>query len=153
MVELDRRPLPSVEATERELAEATAARSRLDTLPPLDPRVRLTQSRLDGARIQRSLVAANPTPTIRFPISATAIGDLALVQLPVELFTSISDRICSDSPFPVTRIVGYADGYLGYMVDEPAFRHGTYEALSSLFLPSAADDLVREAHRLLKEIR
>ncbi len=153
VVELDRRPLPSVEATERELAEATAARSRLDTLPPLDPRVRLTQSRLDGARIQRSLVAANPTSTIRFPISATAIGDLALVQLPVELFTSISDRICSDSPFPVTRIVGYADGYLGYMVDEPAFRHGTYEALSSLFLPSAADDLVREAHRLLKEIR
>ncbi|MGC4152848.1 MAG: hypothetical protein QM628_07180 [Propionicimonas sp.] len=152
-IELQRRPLPSVAAMERELADATAARGRLATLPPLDPRVRLAQSRLDGALVQRSLVIANPKPTIRFPISATAIGDLALMHVPVELFTSIADRICSDSPFAVTRIVGYADDYLGYMVDESAFEHATYEALSSLFLPSAAEDLVREAHRLLKEIR
>ena len=153
VIELARRPLPSIEVAERELAQAAADHAELADMPPLDPRVRLSQSRVDGALVQRGLVAAAPDDVIRFPISVLAIGDVAWVHVPVELFTSIGGRIQSGSPFPVTRVVGYADDYLGYMVDEAAFEAGTYEALSSYFLPDAAHRLVDEVRQMMKEIR
>ena len=48
------------------------------------------------------------------------IGDLAWLHVPVELYTSFAQRIRDLSPFPVTRVVGYTDGYFGYVADEAA---------------------------------
>ncbi|MDQ0615333.1 neutral ceramidase [Microbacterium sp. W4I4] len=153
VVDFERRVLPSREAAEREVSEAVSAREGTAGLSPIKPQVRLAQSRVEGALVQRALVDADPARVIACEMSVTAIGDAAWIHVPVELFSSIGERIRAGSPFPTTRVIGYADGYLGYLPDEPAFVQGTYEALSSLFPAEAADRLVREAWEMLEEIR
>jgi hypothetical protein len=141
------------EEAERELALATAAREELRALPSLDPRVRIAQTRLDGAMVQQRLAEADPPGTVVLPISATAIGEVAWVHVPVELFASVGERIRTSSPFPRTRVVGYADGYSGYLVDAAAEAAGSYEALSTLFRPDAGERVAAAAHDLLEELR
>lgn len=70
--------------------------------------------------------------------------DTALVALPVELFTSLGARIEMESPFRNTLIVGYANGYAGYVADAAAWDSGTYEALASPYARRAGTVLVEE---------
>lgn len=153
VVELDRRPLPPADAAERELVLATAEREELRALPELDPRVRLAQARLDGAVVQRGLLDSAPGGRVAMPVSVTAIGDVAWAHVPVELFASVGERVRAASPFPVTRVVGYADDYRGYLVDQSAAEAGSYEALSTFFPVSAGDELVAALQSLLEELR
>lgn len=153
MLELERRPLPSRADAEHELAGTVAALAELAHLPRTDPRVRLAQSRVEGARVQCELVAAHPPPTVGLALSVTAIDDVAWVHVPGELFSSIGERLRRRSPFPVTRVIGYADGYLGYLVDEAAFADKSYEALAGSLTPEAGDRIVDAAHDILKELR
>ncbi|MGB3329786.1 MAG: hypothetical protein WBA46_12575 [Thermomicrobiales bacterium] len=68
--------------------------------------------------------------------------ETVLVALPVELFTTLGQRIERASPFPVTLIVGYANGYAGYVADTDAWDAATYEALASPYARRAGDALV-----------
>lgn len=153
LLELERRALPAPAEAERELVAATAARDELRLLPDLDPRVRIAQARLDGAVVQRGLVAAAPDGSVILPVSVLALGDVAWAHVPVELFASVGARVRAGSPFPVTRVVGYADAYRGYLVDRPAVERGSYEALSTFFPPAAGDALAAALHDLLEELR
>jgi hypothetical protein len=147
-VRLPRRTLPSPEdadhavvAAEAELAKAAGS--------PLDPAVRLIQTRLDGARVQRELVGASVPEFIELPLTAIAVGDVAWMHLPVEPFASIGARIASASPFTDTRVIGYANGYAGYLADAAAHASGSYEALSSFFAAEAVIPFVDAATDLL----
>jgi hypothetical protein len=153
VVEVARRPLPTRAEADRELARATRLREELRELPDLDPRVRIAQARLDGAVVQQGLAAAGPPDSVALPVSVTAIGDVAWAHVPVELFASVGAAIREGSPFPETRVVGYADGYSGYLVDAAAAEAGSYEALSTLFPVGAGDELTAAVHELLEEIR
>jgi hypothetical protein len=153
IVEMARRPLPSRAEADLDLARATSLREELRDLPELDPRVRIAQARLDGAAVQQGLVAAAPPGSVALPVSVTAIGDVAWAHVPVELFASVGAAIRDGSPFSDTRVVGYADGYSGYLVDAAAAESGSYEALSTLFPVSAGDELAWAVHQLLEEIR
>lgn len=152
-LELPRRPIPKPEEAADELSAALAERARLTGAPRLEPGVRLAETRVDGARVQQRLAMAELDEVVRFPVSAIALGDAAWVHVPVELFADIGLRIRATSPFPNTRVIGYCDDYLGYMVDEHAAQTRTYEALSSLFLADTADLLVTHVHNLLEELR
>lgn len=48
-------------------------------------------------------------------------GDLALVTVPGEMFSKTGIDIRTASPFPVTLIMGYTNGYVGYMVEEGVY--------------------------------
>lgn len=153
ILELDCRALPALAEVEREIVTATVLRGELRDLSDLDPRVRIAQTRLDGALMQRGLFDAVPADTMALPISVTAIGDVAWAQVPVELFASVGEQIRAESPFPVTRVVGYADGYRGYLVDAAAADGGSYEALSTFFPASAGTVLADALRDLLEQIR
>jgi hypothetical protein len=153
VVEVARRPLPTRAEADRELARATRLRKELRELPDLDPRVRIAQARLDGAVVQQGLAAASPPDSVALPVSVTAIGEVAWAHVPVELFASVGAAIREGSPFPETRVVGYADGYSGYLVDAAAAESGSYEALSTLFPVSAGEELAGAVQQLLEEIR
>jgi hypothetical protein len=79
------------------------------------------------------------------------IGDTAWVHLPVELFTSFGLAIRGSSPVPWTRVIGYTDGYLGYVADEAAHRDGVYEASASQFDPAGGLAIADAARALLRE--
>lgn len=148
-VDLPRRALPTVAEAERDVAAALAGMPPGD---PQDPTVRLAQTRLDGARVQLDLTTASTEKApVSLPISVVTLGGVAWVHLPVEPFASVGARIAAASPYPVTRIVGYADGYYGYLVDAPARAAGTYEALSTPFTPEADDLVVAAATALLEQ--
>jgi neutral ceramidase len=60
-------------------------------------------------------------------VQVIALGELALVGISGELFVSLGLLIKRSSPFPFTFIVGYANGYNGYLTPEEAWKQGGYE--------------------------
>jgi hypothetical protein len=56
--------------------------------------------------------AARP---VRAELQAISFGEHALIGTPFEPFTALANRIAARSPFPETRVLGYANGYAGYL--------------------------------------
>ncbi|GAA1108635.1 hypothetical protein GCM10009630_01940 [Kribbella jejuensis] len=122
------RDLPTAAEAERLVCVAANHLNGTD-----DPSGRIAQTRLDGARGQALMAGAALPPTYDLPISAVTMGDVCWINLPVELFAIHGARLQADSTYPVTRVIGYTDGYYGYVVDPPAAEAGTYEALITFF--------------------
>ena len=85
-------------------------------------------------------------------LDGVALGNLALVAIPGELLATLGRDITTASPFPTTLILGYTNGYLGYLADAASHDAATYEALASPFAPEAADAVVRAATMLLTQL-
>jgi len=47
-------------------------------------------------------------------------------------------------------VIGYSDGYLGYLPDADGHRNGVYESYVTLFEPDAGDRLVEHCLKLLR---
>ncbi|MGZ0149701.1 hypothetical protein ACXJJ3_21750 [Kribbella sp. WER1] len=109
-----------------------------------DPSGRISQTRLDGARGQALMAAAALPPTFDLPVSAVTIGEVCWINLPVELFAVHGACLQSDSTHPITRVIGYTDGYYGYVVDPSAAEAGTYEALITFFDQPTTNQLITE---------
>ncbi len=56
-----------------------------------------------------------------------ALGEAALVGVSGELFVSPALWLKSNSPFPFTFVIGYANGYNGYLTVHGAWSQGGYE--------------------------
>lgn len=148
------RKLPTAAAVRKTLAAAEKAWAKADPGDgPETPAVRIARTRYEGALALSALRAADLPPTWDLPISVVTLGDVAWAHLPVEPFTCFGEQIRARSPFPVTRTVGYTDGYFGYLADEAAHRDGRYEALSSVFGPAAGAQVVDETVALLDKAR
>lgn len=145
------RSVPDHDQARAEMAEAEAALGALsdETDHGL---LRIAQTRLDGARVLADLAEAELPDRWTLPITAVALGDLAWIHLPVEPFASLGLRIKRASPYRHTRVIGYADGYFGYLADAEAIANGSYEALSSLFDEAGAEAVVAGALTLLSTL-
>jgi hypothetical protein len=97
------------------------------------------------------MAGAGLPATVRLPLTVVAIGDLAWLHVPAELFASFGLSIRARSPFAATRVVGYTDDYVGYLADADAHRDGVYEAGVSMFDAAAGDRLCDAAEALLDE--
>jgi hypothetical protein len=65
--------------------------------------------------------------TIVTEVQSIAVGELAFVSAPGELFAEIGSAMQKESPFAKTFIVAYADDYLGYLFTDRAREEGGYE--------------------------
>jgi Neutral/alkaline non-lysosomal ceramidase, N-terminal len=117
------------------------------------PERRRAETRAQGAALLARLVEAGPQ-AIRaaLDVEAWALGDVVLVAVPGELFASLGARIAAASPSPAL-VLGYANGYVGYLVDEAAHAAGTYEALASPFAPGAGERVGEAARVLAHRVR
>ncbi|WP_371406229.1 hypothetical protein OHA10_11820 [Kribbella sp. NBC_00662] len=122
------RNIPSAEDSEKLVTVAESRTTSTD-----DPSGRISQTRLDGARGQALMAAAALPPALDLSVSAITMGDVCWINLPVELFAVHGACLQSDSTHPITRVIGYTDGYYGYVVDPSAAEAGTYEALITFF--------------------
>ncbi len=89
-------------------------------------------------------------------VQVIALGPLALVGVSGELFVGPGNRIKASSSFPFTWVVGYANGYVGYLTDTGAFDAGGYEVSLGPWTACAdgSGDIVADmAHRLLAQVR
>jgi len=86
-------------------------------------------------------------PMVNAEIMAMLIADTAIVSFPCEYFCQFGLDVRRASPYPSTFIVSCANGMVGYVPTEEAFRTGGYEprlARSSKLMPDAGA-LMREA--------
>ncbi|WP_112244781.1 hypothetical protein [Kribbella monticola] len=115
-----------------------------------NPAARIAQTRLDGARGQALMAAAALPSKLELQLSAITLGDVAWLNLPVELFALHGRRLQVASGYPITRVIGYADGYFGYVVDADAVAAGAYEALITYFDQPTTEELLTTAAGLLR---
>jgi hypothetical protein len=115
------------------------------------PAVRIAQTRYEGCAMLAAMAATDrPTGCAEVPVSVVSLGEIAWLHTPFELFASLGLRIRRGSPFRHTRVIGYTDGYLGYLPDANGHRDGIYESYVTLFGPDAADVLVEHCLKLLR---
>jgi hypothetical protein len=145
-----RKALPG-DRVERLIAAADAAWRKASAEDPESPGARIARTRLEGAQLRARLDKLDLPTAMELPLAVVVLGDVAWAHVPVELFASLGARIKEASPFAVTRVVGYTDGYFGYVADAAAHAEDCYEALVSFFDPAAGDLLVAETVALLRE--
>ena len=85
------------------------------------------------------------------PISEVSIGNaVRFVGIPGEPFTEIGRRIKAESLSAMTFVSCITNGYYGYFPTANAYQEGGYEARSSIFGPTVANDLIRAAQNCVK---
>jgi hypothetical protein len=147
------RSLPSAAQVRKTVAAAEKSWTQVPNEGPETPEVRIARTQYEGALGLAALRKAGLPRELVLPISVVAFGDVAWAHLPVEPFTCYGEQIRKASPFPTTRVVGYTDGYFGYLADEAAHQAGRYEALCSPFGPEAGELVVAETVALLEKAR
>ena len=92
-------------------------------------------------------------------LGAIRMGPVALLFHPAELYSCYGLTIQRDSPLPYTFVVGYADGYVGYVPDPKAYERNEYAAAMvptilnyPPFTPNAGRELATAATELLRKI-
>lgn len=93
-------------------------------------------------------------------ISSLQLGPIVLLFHPSELFSYYGLRIQRDSPYKESILMGYTDGFIGYLTDPRSHKEREYAAALvpkvlglPPFRPEAARALTRDALDLLKRNR
>lgn len=121
------------EGTEAEIREATAKATQAGM-------------RADRARLYHG------NSHFDWQLQGIRVGPVALICIPGEPFTEISQAIVSRSPFPHTLFSGYSNGAFSYLPVRSAYAVGGYEVETSPFSPDAAEIVVEEAVRMLHQL-
>ena len=85
-------------------------------------------------------------------ISAIAVGDVALVGLPGEIFVQLGMAIKERSPFEHTYLVELCNDSIGYVPTEVAYGEGGYEATNTRLQPGTGEQFVETALEVLAEL-
>jgi hypothetical protein len=80
------------------------------------------------------------------------IGPLAFIGVPLEPFIELGLAVEARSPFPMTFVSGYTNGYRNYLPTEAEFDRGGYEVDIAAFRPEAAGIFVETAVTVLHEL-
>ena len=105
------------------------------------------------AEAERMLRLEHGPESFTMPLSAVAVGDIALVGLPGEPFTGIGRALKESAGWALVLPCCIANGNAGYFPMREAYDEGGYEARSSIFAPGVAERLIDEGGALLKELR
>lgn len=133
-------PVPTV--TEQEVAEMR----RILAQPP-PPKVDFALERVRAARIiAQGGMAGQPIAT---EVQVIAVGPIAFVGVPGELFVALGKQIQEGSPFPHTFIVELANDSIGYIPTKIAFEQGGYEPNAARMAPGGGELIVAKALELL----
>jgi hypothetical protein len=143
-----RRDLGDADALDREAArledEMYAARARGDiqAVRNLTARTKITMMYADRARALAGLEA------LAMEVHGIRIGPVALVGTPIEPFIELGMAVVRESPFQMTMVSGYTNGYRNYLPTLAEYARGGYEVDITPFTPDAAA-VYLEAHRRL----
>ena len=89
----------------------------------------------------------------RLPISGLRIGSVALVGLPGEPFTEIGVKIKEADGYSMIMPMAQMNGSCGYFPNSAAFDEGGYEARTSNYTPTVADEIIRCGKEILSELK
>ncbi len=106
---------------------------------------------LPGKRSGEILVT-NTCPPTSLTLAVGRVGQVAFVGLGCEVFNEIGQAIKAASPFPHTLVITHCNGAAGYLPIRSAYLEGGYEVRSSRFSPEAADYVIKETVRMLRDL-
>ena len=84
-------------------------------------------------------------------LDAISIGNLSLATAPFELFDNNGKNIKSNSSSLMTFILGYTNGYHGYLPSSSAYDYGCYEVDNSYFKKGSAESVQNKLVAMIKE--
>jgi len=154
IIELHLRELPS-------LIEATAflkkIEGKLEELQKLNLNTLPTEIELMYAKHMIELILHVKNEKImKTYLQALAVGNIALVGIPGELFVELGLELKKVSPFNETIIVGYANDYVGYIAPEKAYTQGGYETKPGwwcMLAPKNGEIILDATIKLLKKLK
>jgi hypothetical protein len=155
--------IPTREEMERRRDDNRALLSERDPDSPEGRTARFwveaTESLL-RARKRRADSGPVVPPAVSCELQAIQIGDVVILAHPTELFAEFGLEIKARSPFPHTLVVGYANGFLGYIPNEAEFARKGYAADTVPYMldmfpyaPDVGRIFVEECNRFLEEMR
>ena len=130
--------------------EVAAARKIVDTWDD----GRLPQSMAE-AYVSETILMADLPAERTLPLMAVRIGDFAAAAFPNEVYASTGLKLKARSPVPVTAVIGWANGYYGYLPPPDQFALGgytTWRARSSCLEERAEPTVVAAMMELLAEV-
>ncbi|MCQ2380045.1 MAG: neutral/alkaline non-lysosomal ceramidase N-terminal domain-containing protein [Victivallaceae bacterium] len=132
------------------------ANATLKEFEGIDPAV---EARLQWAIRALEMWKKPLEPELRWSQALVAIGPLAIVPAPLEVFSILSLRLRKYSPYEYTLLCSNANGFYGYMPDRGAIACGGYEVLMRpavrpyVFTPDAGDVMVVQCLAGLREMK
>ena len=134
-------PVRSASDVEQASDLAIIAEQRMATGLLSAAELRIEQTRIQGALLLERLMDSNLAQVSRsIQVPWWRLGDLRLLGIPGELFASLGAAIIDALPDAI--ILGYTNGYIGYLPDRAAYEAGLYEALASPYAAGAGEQLV-----------
>ncbi|MEU4231590.1 hypothetical protein AB0F17_45465 [Nonomuraea sp. NPDC026600] len=108
---------------------------------------RLARSRLEGVRARPD--RSGREGPIGVHVHAARLGELSVVGLPGEPFLAVAESITPGGP---VMVLGYVNGYPGYLPTAEAYGRTEYEVLVSQVAPGSAEALAGAARQLLEDL-
>lgn len=86
-------------------------------------------------------------------LNALRAGDIAFATVPYEMFNSNGRYIKENSPFKMTFVLGYCNGFNSYLPDDNAFNYDCYEVNARRFPRGSAEEVARRNVQMLEELK
>ncbi len=86
-------------------------------------------------------------------VNTIAIGDVAFVVAPYEMFSINGKQIKENSPYEMTFILTLANSHNGYFASDSAFDHGCYEVDNRYFVRGTAEQFAQCFIDMLAEMK
>jgi hypothetical protein len=157
ILSLELKELPTLEQVQNDVKEKQAALNQVLAEGASEELVSKAKvDKLYAELLLENVMHQAKTPvmnSIELELQVIRIGHCALLTFPGELFVEIGLNIKKRSPFEQTYILGYTNGYVGYLPTVLAFQEGGYEAVSSRFAPESARVVEHESVDLLQSFK
>lgn len=114
--------------------------------------IRVIHTALQGLYVQKLISENKSELEVDGFLNAIKIGRGVILSQPAELFSSLGYEIMVNSPYNPTMIIGYANGYIGYIPDKKSFYEGGYESYSCHFKEGEGEHLRDMAISLIQEV-
>ena len=86
-------------------------------------------------------------------LNALCAGDIAFATVPYEMFNSNGRFVKENSPFKMTFMLAYCNGFNSYLPDEKAFNYDCYEVNARTFPKGAAEAVAKQNVDMLMQIK
>ena len=105
------------------------------------------------AEAERILDLEHGPESFDLPLTALAIGPVALIGIPGEPFTAVGRALKEAQGWQLVLPCCITNGYGAYFPTMEAFSEGGYEARSSMFKPGVAEAIIDAGLEMLNTIR
>lgn len=102
--------------------------------------------------VQSALGKIRLGKTLGITLDVVALGDLAFVMAPYEMFDTNGMEIKAASPFEMTIVATCANDTLSYIPSAIGFEHGGYSVDRCQFVPGTGEQMVEEYVAMLNEL-